>query len=405
MTHVEQLTEQVKEFKTKYAADLKLANDEAKEANRIAKDYEEKVKQLNADLAAKDATIKQIQENVKELQAKGGHMGGGGVYAATSIEDLIAKSFESPEAIEILKSGRTETPWLTEAVGKKMPFRAKAAGTITLSNNVTGGSIVGVPSWSDQIWGRSYDDIHFRDLFRIIESQTGNFLFFRANTPRGEGSVGSVAPGGQKPLLDKDITMQSVNATYLAGIADIAKESLQDIPMLQSYLTDELINDYLDVETATMFRALLAVANGPATIPGTATYLVEKIIYLIANQRKIRNRPDRIILPPIRWADLLTTRPNDFSLPNAVTITPNGSVAIVGIPVAAVATDEITDNTVLVGDSRKAGIVQVVGEGLKLETFRQHDKAVYNNIISMRVEARVAPVIFRTEAFSKLTLS
>jgi uncharacterized protein YoxC len=405
MNPIEQLTEQVKEFKEKHATLLNEANTAAKEANRIAKEYDDKVKQLNADLAAKDATILDIQNSVKELQAKSGHLGNGGVHAATSVEDLISKSFESPEAVEILKAGKLETPWKTDPVGKKMPFRSKAAGTITLSSNVTGGSIVGVPSWSDQIWGRSYDDMHFRDLFRIIESATGNFLFFRANTPVGEGSVGSVAPGGQKPLIDKDITLQPVNATYLAGVADIAKESLQDIPMLQSYITDELINDYLDVETATMFRALLAVANGPNSVPGTATYLVEKIIYLIANQRGIRNRPDRIILKPVRWAELLTTRPNDFSLPNAVTITPNGSVAIVGIPVAMTATGELNDNTVLVGDSRKAGIIQVVGEGLKLETFRQHDKAVYNNIISMRVEARVAPVIFRTEAFSKLTLS
>jgi hypothetical protein len=400
---VGQLADQVKQFNEDNKGLVKAANEAKAYAEGIKKDYEEKVKELNTNLAAKDATILQIQDSVKELKAKQGSLGSGLIVPATSVEELIAKSFESEEAISVLKQGRMETPWFTDKLPKNP--RWKAAGTITVSGNVTGASIGSTPTWSDQIWGAERGDLHFRDLFRIIDSATGTFTYYRANTPSGEGSVATVQPAGQKPLIDKDLSIQTATAYYKAGVADIAKESLQDVPMLQSYLNEELVNDYLDTETYDMFVALLAAANGSGTIPVGATKTVEKLIHLIKNQRKSKNRFDRLIVKPDIWAETILTKPNDYSTPNVVTVLPNGQVAILGVPMSVVNTDALTDRQVLIGDSRKAAIMQVIGEGLKLELFKQHDKAVYQNLVSLRVEARVAPIIFRTEAFIKATLA
>ena len=404
-----QLSEQVKQFNEDNKTLTKAASDARAAMEEIRKEYAAKVDKLNTDLAAKDATLGQIQEEVKELKAKQGHMASNAQAVGSSVEDLIAKSFESPEATEILKSGRIETPWRTEKLGKKP--RWKAAGTITVNvanSNVTGATIQGMPSWSDQIWAAEREQVHFRDLFRVIDSATGTFTYYRENTPAGEGSVatvGTTTSNRTKPLIDKDLTLVTANAYYKAGVADIAKESLQDIPMLQSYLNQVLVDDYLDKETYDMFVALAAAATGTSTIPVGATKTVEKIIHLIKNQRKSKNRFDRLIVKPDIWAETILTKPNDYSTPNVVTVLPDGRVAILGVPMSVVNTDALTDRQVLLGDSRKAGIMQVVGEGLKLELFRQHDKAVYENLVSLRVEARVAPVVFRTEAFINATLA
>lgn len=411
-TLVTQLGEQVKQFQEQNKGLLKEANEAKVAAENIAKEYSEKVKALNEALATKDATIGQIQEAVKELKAKQGHIGSNITMPVTSVEDLIAKSFETDKAKDILKNAQTNTPWHTDPRAFRAPMKSKAAGLITISapggtgGNVTGSTVVGVPSWSDQIWGRGYDDIHFRDIFRTIESQTGSFFFYRSTTPVGEGSVDYAygGPGGAKPKIDKDLELQNVYARYLAGVVDIAKESLTDLPALQSYLNEELVEDYLTAEDVKMFSALLAAATGVNTVPGSATNAIEKIIYLLANQKRSRFRADRIIIGPEKEAEILVTKPNDYSLPNVVAITPNGDIRIKGIPLISVNTDQLAANQVLIGDSRKAGILQVAGEGLKLELFDRHDQAVYNNIVTMRVEARVAPVIFRPEAFIKATI-
>ena len=408
---VSTLTEQVKEFQAQNKGLLKEATEAKEKAAQIAKDYEEKVKALNESLAAKDATIGEIQESVKELKAKQGHFAANAASPVVSVEGLIAKSFEKDEAKEVLKECIINKPWTTDPRPFRAPFKAKAAGVITISapggsgGNVTGSQVVGIPSWSDQIWGRGYDDVHFRDIFRTIESATGSFFFYRGNTPVGEGSVDyTYGPGEPKNKIDKDLTLIPVYARYLAGIVDIAKESLTDLPALQSYLNEELVEDYLTAEDKKMFNALLAAASGVNTIPGSATNAIEKIIYLLANQKRSKFRADRIIIGPEKEAEILVTKPNDYSLPNAVSITPNGDIRIKGIPLISVNTDELAANQVLIGDSRKAGILQVAGEGLKLQLFEQHDKAVYNNIVSMRVEARVAPIIFRPDAFIKATI-
>lgn len=401
---LKELSDKVTTFKKENEKLLNEANEAAKAAKQIADEYAEKVKQLNTDLAAKDATILQIQESVKELKAKSGHIGNPLAPVADSVETLIAKSFESDDAKEVLKAGKPGT-WLTEPLKSKTKFRAKDAGTFTLSNNLTQSiSNVGVPTWSQDIWGRGYDDMHFRDLFRVIDSATGTYVFYQGNTPPGEGSVAEVQPAGTKPKIDKDLTLQKVTAVYRAGIFDVAKEALQDLPMLQSYVNEELVNDYLDVETFDHFTSLLAAASGDSTVPGGLSHAIQKIVYLLANQRKAKYRADRIIIKPLKWAEIALTKPNDFSLPNIVTVTPSGAVAIAGVPVAVVNTDALADTQVLVGDSRKAGLIQVVGEGLQLELFKQHDKAVYNNIVTLRVEARTEEITFRPDAFIKATI-
>lgn len=402
---VAQLTEQVKGYKEQNEKLLNAANSATKEAQRIADEAAAKVKSLNDEIISKGATIEQMQSEIKELQLKGSTPANLQGQLIKSAEELISKSFESEEAQTYLKSGKLGE-WHTDKFEKGAKF--KAAGTIIVNGsgtNVTGASIQGIPTWSDQIWGRGYDDLHFRDIFRVVDSGTGTFIYYRENTPAGEGSIALIpTPGAQKPLIDKDLSLQTETAKYIAGVADIAKESLTDLPMLQSYLNQVLIDDYLEVEDRVMFTRLLAEATGTNTLVGTNDFAIEDIIDLIKNQRKRRFRADRIIITPDIWAEILKTRPNDFSLPNAVTITPNGQVAIVGIPLATINADAFAERQVLIGDSRKVAMMQVVGEGLKLELFKQHDKAVYNNIVSLRVEARVGLLVFRPEAFIKATL-
>lgn len=399
---IEVLSARVKQFNEDNKILVKETKEAKAEIERITKEYEDKVAGINKTMGEKDATLKAIKEEVDQLKAKTGDLIKGfgapqqrGVYA----QDLIAKAIK--DNAPAISKGVIGTTWNTDPIPSGMVWREKAAGIITLGANVTGATISATPTFANEVASRGYDETHFRDIFSTFESATGTFAFYRSNTPPGEGSFGTTAPGVAKNPVDKDLTLITVNADYINGYADIAKQSLQDVPVLQSFLNEELNNDFLDRETFHMFSALVGQSTGPN--PGTGSNLVEKIIYLIAAQKQLKYRTNAIIVRPAKWAEILVTKPNDYSVPGGIIITPQGNIAIVGLPVYTTATNALTDTKILLGDTRKAKIMQVTGEGMKMELFQQHDKAVYQNLLTMRVEAREELVQTRLDAFSYVT--
>lgn len=403
-TTVEELNGRVKEFVEQNKTLVKEATDAKAEVLRITKEHNDKVEALNKELTEKGATLKQIQDQVLEMKAKAGtNIFGvtGGGDAPASFEGLIKSSIEK-EADAIAKVDKVNPHgWTTDPLGKQA--RVKAAGTITLANSVTGATITGVPTWSPQIESRGHDETHFRDVFPIFDSATGSYVFYRANTPTGDGSITKqTTHGATKSQKDYDLTLTKVDADYLAGFADIARQALTDIPMLQSFVGEELIEDYLDQETFNMFSELITNSTGPTVAVGANP--METMIKSIAAIRQIKRRANAIIGRPALWAQLLLTKPNDYNLPvGSVSISPLGAVMVVGIPFYSTATNALSDTKFLIGDTRQAGIMQVTGEGLKLQVFQQHDQAVYKNLITMRVEARVALLQRRLEAWSHQT--
>lgn len=403
-TDVAELTGRVKEFVEQNKGLVKEVADAKAEVIRITKEHNEKVEAINKELSEKGATLADIQKQVLEMKAKAGtNIFGvtGGGDAPVSFEGLIKSSMEKEAAAIAKVDSLNPHGWLTDPIGRQA--KVKAAGTITLANSVTGATIVGVPTWSPTIESRGHDETHFRDVFPIFDSATGTYAFYRANTPTGDGSITKqTTHGAAKSQKDYDLTLTKVDAEYLAGYADIARQSITDIPMLQSFVGEELIEDYLDQETFNMFAELIAASTGPTVTAGANP--METMIKAIAAIRQIKRRANAIIGRPALWAQLLLTKPADYSLPvGSVAINPQGAVMIVGIPFYSTATNALSDTKFLIGDTRQAGIMQVTGEGLKLQVFQQHDKAVYQNLITMRVEARVALLQRRLEAWSYVT--
>ncbi len=403
-TTVEELNGRVKEFVEQNKALVKEANDAKAEVLRITKEHNDKVEAINRELTEKGATLKQIQDQVLEWKAKAGAgifgVAGAGEGVKT-FEGLVKSSIEKEHGSIIKTDDVNKHGWFTDVIGKQA--KVKAAGTMTLAANVTGATIVGVPTWSPDIATRGHEETHFRDIFPIFDSQTGTYVFYRQNTPPGDGSITSqTTHGAAKSKKDYDLTLTTVTAEYLAGIVDLARQAVTDIPMLQSFVGEELIEDYLDTETFNMWQQLLSQSTGPTVTPGANP--IETMIKSIAAVRQGKNRANAIVARPALWAQLLLTKPNDYNLPvGSVGIGPSGAVIVVGVPVYVTATNALSDTKFAIGDTRKAGIMQVSSEGLKMQTFQQHDQAVYNNIITMRVEARVALLQRRLESWSHQT--
>lgn len=397
---VETLVEDFGKFKTKNQkelADLKalaekaVTDKELQEKQAEAKAWfdgiQEDVKKINTEIAEKGATVAQMLDEIKEIKASKGRKYTGDGEDVESTRKLLKDAFA--ENFDQIKAQANEP----QASHK---FKVKAVGNMTASANLTGNVVA---TYASQPALRGRRKLHIRDLLNVIPSATGLWKFYRQNIPVGEGSFDfQTTHGNLKEQLDYDFTEVTVTVDYLAGFVRIAKQMLQDLPFMQSFVSNELVEDYLRTEDNKFFGSLYSAATGTA---GTSTVTVEKIIQGIANLEDRDYDVNGIVVTNQVWAKILITKPNDYSIPGGVTITPNGDVAIVGVPVFKTNASNIGNDRILLGDFTKAAIIQT--EGLNVNMYEQDSDNVQRNLITVKAEARVALATLRTDAFTWMT--
>jgi HK97 family phage major capsid protein len=339
-------------------------------------------------MAAKGATLKQMQDELTEFKAsKGRRVTGDNGEDVESTRKLLKDAF-AEEFAKIKEQAN-------EPVAQHK-FKVKAVGNMTAAANLTG-SVQATYASQPALRGRR--KLHIRDLLNVIPSATGLWKFYRQNIPAGEGSFDfQTTHGNLKEQLDYDFTEVTVTVDYLAGFVRIAKQMLQDLPFMQSFVSNELVEDYLRTEDNKFFGALYSAATGTA---GTSTVTVEKVIEAIANLEDRDYDVNGIVVTNQVWAKMLKTKPNDYSIPGGVTITPNGDVAIVGVPVFKTNASNIGNDRILLGDFTKAAIIQT--EGLNVNMYEQDSDNIQRNLITVKAESRVALATLRTDAFTWMT--
>lgn len=368
------ILEQKAHTDTKFAEAQKLAT----EAN--AK-LEAEVKTLNEDLSKKGATLEEIQKQVKDLRAGRGRFSGGEDAMEKKTAELIADAFK--EHFDEIKSTRKGAPAKLEM---------KAVGTMTAANNLAGNTVA-TYNLTPAIRGRR--KINIRDLVPVINSSTGTWKFYRQSTPVGEGSVDfQTTHGAVKNQMDYDLAEVTVTADYLAAFVRIAKQMLQDLPFLQNFVAGELVEDYKRTESQKFFDILTAGATGSTNANGK-TVLAEKYIVWMANLMANDYYPSAIVTTALNWAEILLTKPNDYNVPGGIQIAADGTILFCGIPL--IPQNNIATGKTLIGDFSKAAIIQA--ESLAVEFFEQDADNVQRNLITARIEARVALANLRPDAF------
>ena len=395
---IEGLVQNFEEFKTKSKKDREdlvnqikdLAGKDLKElkeqAEKDAKELREKVDQLNTDVAAKGATVAQLLEEVEEFKKRKGRFTIEGVGNGQSTVSLLKEAWKANAAQLEIQAKKPKS---------QLEFEMKDAGTMTAANNLTGDVVA---SYATQPALRGRRKLHIRDLIDVIPSATGVWKFYRQNTPAGEGSFQTqTTHGNTKSQLDYDMTEVTVTVDFLAGFVRIAKQMLADLPFMSSFVSSELVEDYLRAEDNKFFGQIYSGATGNST--SSSTVSVEKVIDFIANLGENDYEANGAVVTHAVWAKILKTKPADYSLPagNAVTIDGNGNVTIVGVPILRTNASNIGDNRILIGDWSKAKIIQ--SEGLSVNVYEQDSDNVQRNLVTIKCEARVNLALLRPDAF------
>jgi HK97 family phage major capsid protein len=187
----------------------------------------------------------------------------------------------------------------------------------------------------------------------------------------------------------------------MAGYAVVSRQSLRNITFLQSWLPASMMEQLLDSEDSDFANTLVAAATGSATTSGV-TIAVDRIVHFIKNLRKAKHSANAIMIDPDIWANILTYRSDQIhDNKEIITVDANGNVRILGRPVYDV--NWLSGGRVLVGDTRKAGIVQ--SEGLTLRQSDSHASIFTSNETAFLLERTEGLAIFRTEAFITTTLT
>lgn len=366
---------------TEYKAALEKKLEEAKgEMTEIKAAHAKEVLQLNEKMAADGKTLEEIRSKVIEMEKKAGRQKGMEKLEKKAAE-IIAEAFE--EHYEQIKGvNKNSSP----------VFEVKAAGNMTAAANLTG-NVVATYDLNPAVRGRR--KVNFRDLVPVINSATGTWKFYRENVPVGQGSLAmQTTHGASKSQIDYALTEVTVVADYLAGYVRFAKQMAQDLPFLQNFIANELVEDYKRAESGQFLPALCAAAAGSTNVGGD-TVLAEQYIDYIANLMANDYNPSAIITTATNWGTILKTKPQNYSIPGGVQIAPDGTVLFVGIPLLA--QNNMAAGKTLVGDFSKAALIQT--EGLSVNFYEQDQDNVIKNLITAKVEARVGLAILRPDAF------
>jgi HK97 family phage major capsid protein len=258
---------------------------------------------------------------------------------------------------------------------------------MTLGNNLSGD---GVATYNQRQGLVPAQKINMRDLIPTAVSPTGLYVTYRETG--GEGSIGIQTEGNPKSQIDYDLTEVKVVSDYIAGFARFSKQMMFQLPFLQNTLQRMLLRDFYKKENSTFFSAVSLAATGSTTT--AATVDAEQLVDWIANQLDANFEASFALVSYAQWADLLKTKPTDYSVPGGFVIDANGNVRIAGVPV--IGASWVTNDKALIIDANY--LERVETEGLRVEFSYEDSDNFQRNLVTARVECFEDINIMRTDA-------
>lgn len=237
--------------------------------------------------------------------------------------------------------------------------------------------------------------------------------------PKATGKTGSgpapwdydhstIASTVAKP--DFEFTFDNVTAPvkWIAGILRVPRQMLDDLAWLQSYISTYAPLELLKAEDNQLLNGdgignniSGILANADAYVASGAYDGIERIIDAAFGQMATTNQdtPTDVLLNPVDVVGIILNKAassGKYNLPNGVVGVVNGQLSIAGLTVRK--TNKISANTFLVGDFLR-GANLVTRMAPQLRAFEQDRDNVVKNMITFRIEERIALPIFYDEAF------
>jgi HK97 family phage major capsid protein len=359
-------------------------------------------KQDIADLSAKLVTLEEkgvkletiakMQEQLDDLSVKSKRNPTQNDLKAKILADLEAgiKSITNGQNVK----GSFNLPYL--------PSDLKIVGTMLVSTNTTNA----IPQdWQSEILKSPYRAVRMRSLIPVAPTSSDTVRYIVKSGK--EGAVATRAEGAIKGQIDWNYAAQDAVVRSIAGFLVISKEMLSDMPYLTSELSMDLPEELRDVEDTQILTGdnqspnLNGLLTAAGTFDGAGLYVAtpneyDVLVAAVTQITLLNYRPTAILLNPTDYSQLMLTRASHYNfVPQA------DLMQVMGVPI--ISNTAMTAGSFLVGDFVRGAKLHE-REGVRVEFFEQDSTNVRYNLVTVRVEERVAlavkhPTAFVTGAF------
>jgi hypothetical protein len=270
----------------------------------------------------------------------------------------------------------------THKKGDKFDFELKTVQNMIVANTHTGDTAI---TQLNNVQARGMHPFHIRNLVGVVPTSYDTVNYAQAVAPVGEGSFGTQTQGSAKTQLDYDTKIVTLSLDTVAAYAKVSRQALRNIPFLESYLSSSLVEDYQTAEDVKVLNAIAASATAGSS---SGANTVEKMIDFMVQVLNLGYNPSAYLTTPAGWADILKTKPSDYSIPGGLLISPNGDILFAGLPIYKSAV--VSTNRVYVGDWSKVKIAQSEAFNIRMSENDQDD--FIKNLVTFRAEASIGVV-------------
>ena len=264
------------------------------------------------------------------------------------------------------------------------------------------------------IVGPGHDAWHARQSIPVFPTESDLIKYVQMTVdPLAEGFK-MTAEGTKKGVLNYVPTVKEAPVRKLAGILDISDEFNDDIVGMAAFLAYELPQAYLDAEDLQIFKGNGSGQNllglwyqaQSQTLPqgsvSAASNVWDKIAAAITEVRTLKRNTSAVYLNPIDYMELLINKDNEDGYTYPVIMGNDNVLRIGGVPIYW--TNVFEEGEGLVGDfARGTAIFQ--RKAMELRSSDENNDNFEKNMITLRLEGRIALPIYYPEAFKRITLA
>lgn len=367
------------ELKTEREAELKGLSDANEEAlKKLSDKYQVELDEMKAQLQR--AKVGEVNERMKGMS-----------------EHIIARlSTEEGEGmIKSFFAGQRERLSLTL---DEQAVKAMAYPTGGIAPQI--GAIV----------GPGHDAVHARNVIPVFPTTSNLYKFIQYTLDDTKPGFGMVDVGGQKPEINWIPNVAEAPVRKIAGLLHVPDEVMDDVVGFRAWIARELPEAYLDAEDQQVFKGdgtglnLLglwyqAAFQSYGGSVDASSNAIDKIVSGITEVRQLKRPTSAVFVSPIEWQEILINKDNQEAYTYPIILRADGVMTIGGIPIYW--SNIFEEGEGLVGSfDRGTAIMQKMA--MQIAYSGENKDNFEKNIITIRLEGRIALPIFYPESFIKL---
>lgn len=291
-------------------------------------------------------------------------------------------------------------------------LESKLVGNLGSAANLTGNYFV-APQVVAGVQARMYEQTHIRDI--VPTGSTNSNIIRYVRDLGGEGGPGMVAESALKPQIDRDLQIFDAPVRKIATYFRVPEEMIEDIPYLQSFLTQIGTNEVMLLEDTQilygdgtgqnlsgLFINATAFAAGTSVVAAPNQFDV--LLAAKKQGRVAKTNPTVALVSPIDMYDMRVkkdTTNNYLFLGGGNGIDVNGALNVAGLRI--IEHTSVVTGDFLVFDPNTVAIFDRSGTTIRF--YDQDQDNAIRNLITIVIEKRLALPIYRTDALIKGTFA